>query len=86
MNFDLFGPNISDADIAAFRKKGAGYLLTGTILGDLAIVPNETKMFRKVVHYTPEEIRCLLELSVEEAKKLHKMKKLLGGYIKASGL
>lgn len=93
MNFDLFAPEITSEDIAAFRDRGAGCLITGSILGDYAIVPIETVMFRhkggrshRVVHYTPEEARHMLELPLEEAQKVHKMKQVFGGHIKGAGL
>lgn len=86
MNFDLFAPEITNQDIATFRKRGAGCLITGSILGDYAIVPIKTAMFRRVVHYTPEEARYMLELPLEEALKVHKMKQAFGGHIKEAGL
>jgi hypothetical protein len=93
MNFDLFAPSISDADIEAFRKRGAGCLVTGSVFGDYALVPNETLKFRHKggrsyyeVSYTPDEARHMLTLSIEEAQKVHKMKQAFGGHIKETGL
>ena len=83
MTFDLFATEISDEDIAAFCQRRSGFLITGTILGDLAVVPVETQaMFKGVPHYTAEECRYLLSLSENEAQKVHKMKKAFGGHIK----
>jgi hypothetical protein len=87
MTFDLFAPLISDEEIATFESRKLAYKLTGTVLGDLVIIPNETsRKFPGEVRYTPREIRYLLSLSDEEAKKVHKMKKAFGGHVKESGL
>jgi hypothetical protein len=83
MTFDLFAPIVSNEDVATFVSRKVAYKLTGTALGDLAIVPTETsRVFPGEVRYTPHEIQYLLSLSDEEAKKVHKLKKMLGGHIK----
>jgi hypothetical protein len=83
LEFDLFTEGISDAEIADFCKRGHGFLITGTCLGDLAVVPIETlEMFKGVPSYTPSEVRYLLSLPQDEAQKVHKMKKYFGGNIK----
>lgn len=87
MTFDLFAPTISDEEIATFESRKLAYKLTGTALGDLVVIPNETdRRFHGEVRYTPREVRYLLGLSEDEAKKLHKLKKALGGHVKETGI
>jgi hypothetical protein len=83
MTFDLFAPTIDDEAIIAFCERKLACKITGTVLGDLVIIPNETsREYPGEVRYTPHEIRYLLSLSEEEAQKVHKMKKAFGGHIK----
>ncbi len=87
MTLDLFSVDILDEDIERFRALDGGVLIEGSLLGGkIAIVSNERALKQFKMHgttcYFPEEIRYLLSLSIDEARKINEMKRVMGGHVK----
>ena len=83
--FDLFSLNILDEDIARFRGYRDGVVIENSALtGKVAIVSTETlfRDFPGVTCYLPEEAQQLLNMSTEDAKFAHEIKRKFGGILR----
>jgi hypothetical protein len=85
MAFDLFSLDVLDEDVERFKNYSEPCIIQDSRLpGIIAIVANEqiAQRFKNYICYLPEECRYILEMSFEDALKVHNLKRKMGGHIR----